>query len=93
MKPLSQAQIGWLCALRAMPAGLSRLSIQVGQGQSIPSLVRRGLAEWRSSSFLVITDVGRAAVEDWELCKACQEVTHIGEAACTHCGHFKSWFV
>lgn len=93
MKPLSQAQIGWLCAMRGTPAGITRMAIPIGEGRSIPSLIKRGLAEWNGRTFLRITDDGRAAVEDWELCKACQEVTHTGEAACVHCGHFKSWFV
>lgn len=63
MAKLTDAQRGWLETIRDSPGGLlSRMHIPIGHGGSIPSLIRRGLAEWHSRSFLKLTDAGRAAL-------------------------------
>lgn len=88
---LTPMQTGWLCAIKATPCGISRMAIATGEGGSIASLVKRGLAEWNGRTFLTLTDAGRAAVQDYELCRNCQEVTHVHEAACIYCGKSKDW--
>jgi hypothetical protein len=87
----TEAQRGWLLTIAKNGGMISRLHIPVGQGGSISSLVKRGLAEWRNRSFLYITDIGRDEITDWELCAFCSEVTHIHESACIHCGRMKAW--
>lgn len=64
---LTKAQRGWLEEIAATEYGMiSRMSIAVGHGGSIASLVNRGLLRWRSPSraLLEITPAGRAALEN-----------------------------
>lgn len=87
---LTEAQLGWLVAVKA--AGLlPRTHIPVGFGGAISPLVKRGLLEWHKKHFLRLTEAGATAAQDYEQCSACGEPTHTQEAACIHCGKTKRW--